>query len=131
MLSFRQMLPVRVGGGGGVGMCCGHASADLQKGTQLHWPTNCLELLTVFLTLCCFLPVLRGQHVLVRTDRTATGAYIKCIGDVRFCHMSQLARRLLLRSHMWLKSLRAVHMPGEPNRAANWLSRQLLAPGEW
>lgn len=45
--------------------------------------------------------------------------------------MSQLARHLLLWSQTWLKSLRAVHIPGELNRAASVLSRQLTFPGEW
>ncbi len=38
---------------------------------------------------------------------------------------------LLLWSHTRLKSLRVVHIPGELNRAADALSRQLTFPGEW
>ncbi len=34
-------------------------------------------------------------------------------------------------SHTQLKSLRAVHIPGKLNRAADALSRQLTFPGEW
>ncbi len=34
-------------------------------------------------------------------------------------------------SHTQFKSLRAVRIPGQLNRAANALSRQLLFPGEW
>ncbi|KAI2650554.1 7-methyl-GTP pyrophosphatase [Labeo rohita] len=34
-------------------------------------------------------------------------------------------------SQTWLKSLRAVHIPRELNRAADALSRQLTLPGEW
>ncbi len=45
--------------------------------------------------------------------------------------MSQLARHLLLWSHMQFKSLRAVHIPGQLNHAADALSRQLTFPGEW
>ncbi len=45
--------------------------------------------------------------------------------------MSQLARHLLLWSHTQFKSLRAVHIPGQLNRAADALSRQLTFPGEW
>ncbi len=45
--------------------------------------------------------------------------------------MSQLARHLLLWSHMQFKSLRAVHISGKLNRAADALSRQLTFPGEW
>ncbi len=45
--------------------------------------------------------------------------------------MSQLAHHLLLWSHTQFKSLRAVHIPGQLNRAADALSRQLTFPGEW
>ncbi len=37
----------------------------------------------------------------------------------------------LLWSHTQFKSLRAVHIPGQLNRAADALSRQLTFPGEW
>ena len=90
-----------------------------------------LELLAVFLALHRFFPVLERQHVLVRTDSTAAVAYISRIGGMRSRRMSQLARRLLLWSHPRLKSLRAIHVPGTLNRAADALSRQLLRPGEW
>ncbi len=40
-------------------------------------------------------------------------------------------RHLLLWSHTQFKSLRAVHIPGQLNRAADALSRQLTFPGEW
>ncbi len=52
-------------------------------------------------------------------------------GGIRSRRMSQLARHLLLWSHTRLKSLRAVHIPGELNRVADALSRQLTFPGEW
>ncbi len=58
-------------------------------------------------------------------------SYIKRLGGIRSHRMSQLARHLLLWSHTQLKSLRAVHIPGKLNRAADALSRQLLFPGEW
>ncbi len=44
--------------------------------------------------------------------------------------MSQLARHLLLWSQKHLRSLRAIHIPGLLNRAADELSRAAL-PGEW
>ncbi len=76
-------------------------------------------------------PLLLGKHVLVRTDNTAAVSYINRMGGIRSHRMSQLARHLLLWSHTWLKSLHAVHIPGELNRAADVLSRQLTFPGEW
>ncbi len=44
--------------------------------------------------------------------------------------MSQLARHLVLCSHTQFKSLRAVHILGKLNRAADMLSRQLMSPVE-
>ncbi len=52
-------------------------------------------------------------------------------GGLRSRRMSQLARHLLLWSQKHLRSLRAVHVPGELNRAADELSRQHALPGEW
>ncbi|KAI2643911.1 hypothetical protein H4Q32_026197 [Labeo rohita] len=61
--------------------------------------------------------MLRHKHVLVRTDSTATVAYINHQGGLRSRRMSQLARRLLL----WR----------ELNRAADQLSQQSTHRGEW
>ncbi len=78
-----------------------------------------------------FRPLLLGKHVLVRTDNTAAVSYINRLGGIRSHRMSQLARHLLLWSHTQFKSLRDVHIPGQLNRAADALSRQLTFPREW
>ncbi len=98
---------------------------------RLLWHINCLELWAVHLALRQFRPLLLGKHVLVRTDNTAAVSYINRLGGIRSHRMSQLARHLLLWSHTQFKSLRAVHIPGKLNRAADALSRQLTFPGEW
>ncbi len=98
---------------------------------RLLWHINCLELWAVHLALRQFRPLLLGKHVLVRTDNTAAVSYIKRLGGIRSHRMSQLARHLLLWSPTQFKSLRAVHIPGKLNRAADALSRQLSFPGEW
>ncbi len=111
--------------------CNGQAASGLWTGPRLLWHINCLELLAGHLALRQFWPLLLGKHVLVRTDNTAAVSYINRMGGIRSHRMSQLARHLLLGSHTWLKSLRAVHIPGELNREADALSRQLTFPGEW
>ncbi len=98
---------------------------------RLLWHINCLELWAVHLALRQFRPLLLGKHVLVRTDNTAAVSYINRLGGIRSHRMSQLARHLLLWSPTQFKSLRAVHIPGKLNRAADALSRQLSFPGEW
>ncbi len=98
---------------------------------RLLWHINCLELWAVHLALRQFRPLLLGKHVLVRKDKTAAVSYINRLGGIRSHRMSQLTRHLLLWSHTQFKSLRAVHIPGQLNRAADALSRQLTFPGEW
>ncbi len=112
-------------------MCNGQAAAGLWTGPQLQWHINCLELLAIWLALRRFRTLLHEKHVLVRSDNTATVAYIKHQGGLRSRRMSQLARHLLLWSQKHLRSLRAVHVPGELNHAADELSRQHALPGEW
>ncbi len=108
----------------------GHAVLGVWTGPQLHWHINCLELLAVHLALNPLKRRLRGEHVLVRTDNSATVAYINRQGGLRSRRMSQLARHLLLWSRKHLRSLRAIHIPGLLNRTADELSRAAL-PGEW
>ncbi len=108
----------------------GHAVSGVWTGPQLHWHINCLELLAVRLALSRLRGHLQRKDVLVRTDNTATVAYINRQGGLRSRRMSQLARHLLLWSQKHLRSLRAIHIPGVFNRAANELSRAAL-PGEW
>ncbi len=108
-----------------------HAVSGLWTGPQLHWHINCLELLAVRLALGRLKGPLHGKHVLIRTDNTATVAYINRQGGLRSRRMWQLARHLLLWSQKHLRSLRAIHIPGMLNRAADELSRQPALPGEW
>ncbi|XDV35969.1 hypothetical protein PO909_005827 [Leuciscus waleckii] len=77
-------------------MCNGHAAAGSWTGPQRLLNVNYLELLAVRLALHRFRALLRGQHVLVRSDNTATVAYINRQGGLRSRRMSQLARHLLI-----------------------------------
>ncbi len=108
----------------------GHAVSGVWTGPQLHWHINCLELLAVRLALSRLRGRLQRKDVLVHTDNTATVAYINRQGGLRSRRMSQLARHLLLWSQKHLRTLRAIHIPGVFNRAADELSRAAL-PGEW
>ncbi len=82
-------------------------------------------------TLMYFLPVLRGYHIIVRTDNMAVVSHINRQGGSRSRTLDRLARHLLLWSQDKFLSLRVVHVPGILNLAANFLSRQKLRPGEW
>ncbi len=94
------------------------------------WGATYNELLAVHLALSRLRGHLQGKEVLVRTDNTATVAYINRQGGLRSRRMSQLTRQLLFWSQKHLRSLRAIHIPGVFNRAADELSRAAL-PGEW
>ncbi len=71
---------------------------------------------------------LQHKDVLVHTDNKATFAYINRQGSFHSRRMPQLTRHLLLWSQKNLRSLRAIHIPGVFNRAADELSRAAL-PG--
>lgn len=92
---------------------------------------NVLELRAVHLALMYFLPYLRGRHVLIRSDNTATVYHINHQGGTRSAELLRAARRLLLWAAPRLSSLRAVYLPGFRNQFADSLSRQLCPPGEW
>ncbi len=96
----------------------GQAVSGVWTGPQRHWHINCLELLAVYLALGRLKGPLRGKHVLVRTNNTATVAYINNQGGLRSPRMSQLALHLLLWSQKHLRSLRAIHIPGVLNRVS-------------
>lgn len=92
---------------------------------------NVLELRAVRLALRHFFPALRGKHVLVRSDNTSTVYHINHQGGTRSRHSLTEAQKLLLWALPRLQSVRAVHLPGMQNCAADLLSRQKPPPGEW
>ncbi len=109
----------------------GRPASGEWKEEFLFWHINCLELRAVFLALKYFLPVLEEHHVIVRTDNMAVVSHINRQGGSRSRTLDRLARHLLLWSQDKFLSLRAVHVPGILNLAADFLSRQKLKPGEW
>ena len=92
---------------------------------------NVLELKAIHLALQRFLPVLQHQHVLVRTDSTVAVYYVNHQGGTRSQRCLKVAEALLTWAWPRLSSLRAVHIPGVENRAADILSRTGPLPGEW
>ncbi len=142
----RSLVPSgRSAPGAGIQTCCGiHRCLDHRLGSHVQRarsirgldgsPTAlAYQLPRVASSTPCAEPSQRSlqrKDVLVRTDNTATVAYINRQGGLRSRRMSQLARHLLLWSQKHLRSLRAIHIPGVFNRAADELSRAAL-PGEW
>ncbi len=116
----------------GWGATCNRQGASgLWTGTRLLWHINCLELWTVHLAFTAVQATAVGQARASPHGNTAAVSYINRLGVIRSHRMSQLARHLLLWSDMQFKSLCAVHIPEQLNRAADALSRQLMLPREW
>lgn len=92
---------------------------------------NALEMLAVSLALKHFLPLIRGCHVLIRTDNTTVVAYINRQGGTRSLRLHRLARELVLWAGAHLASIRATHVPGALNSGADLLSRGTPLYGEW
>ncbi len=92
---------------------------------------NLLELEAVFRALTHFIPQFQEKRVVVRSDSTTVVSYINHQGGVRSISLHRKARDLLLWAHAQGVSLRAVHLPGEDNVAADLLSRGGPRPGEW
>lgn len=84
---------------------------------------NHLELQAVWLALRHFLPFIRRENVLIRTDNTTVVAYVNRQGGLRSHQLHMLARRLIMWASSHLLSLRATHIPGVLNRGADLLSR--------
>ena len=102
-----------------------------------RWPAhmslhiNALELLTVWKVVQHFAPVLKNQHVLIRTDNKATAAYINRQGGVRSAQLLNIARQLLCWARAHCLSIRAAYIPGELNRGADIMSRGGPHQGDW
>ncbi len=101
------------------------------KPTFGHWSKaekrlhiNCLEMLAVCRACQFFLPELRGHHMLIRSDSMSVVSYINHQGGLSSKHLCLLAERLLQWAQPNLRSLRAVHIPGNLNQGADVISEQ-------
>ena len=95
------------------------------------WHINALELLAVLRALQGFSQLVRGKSVLVRTDNTTTVAYINRQGGTHSFRLWAISWEMF----QWCRSsgvtLKASHLPGVDNVAADALSRVFLGHSEW
>ena len=75
-----------------------------------------------FFALQHFLPVLKGWHVLIRTDSTSAVYHINHQGGTRSKLGLRVSEQLLTRAFPHFLSLRAVHLPGVQNNVAAMVS---------
>ena len=101
----------------------GRTARGLWTPAMLEYHINYLELMAIYLALKHFEPLLRGCHVLVRTDNTAALYYLNKQGGLSSRTLDQLAREMTLWCLPRLRSIRASHVPGLQNGGADLLSR--------
>lgn len=130
-VTHRQLVTTDASQTGWGAVCRGRGVSGCWSGAHISYNINMLELLAIHLALREFLPHLLGQHVLVKTDSVTAAAYINRQGGLRSSRLCKLARSLWLWAHTRVLSLRAVHVPGVENQAADLLSRGGPDPGGW
>lgn len=113
----------------------GHLENHICQGTwfkdeqKLH--INHLELKAVHLSLQKFLPHLRGQSVLVRSDNTTVVQYLNRQGGTKsppLCLLTWNLLQLAIKNNITIK---AAHIIGSLNILADDLSRVKIRPTEW
>lgn len=113
----------------------GHCDSRVAQGRwsrlELSRQINWLELRAARLVLQAFLPLVRGQHVLLLTDNTTTKAHINRQGGTRSRSLMLEAETLCHWAESHLLSLTADHIAGTDNVQADWLSRATVDPSEW
>lgn len=112
-------------------ICQGHSVRGIWTDSQKSQHINVLELLAVQLALKHFQTLLTQSAVLIRSDNTATVAYINHQEGLRSTSMMKVARDILMWAHAHSISLKAVYLPGKINHGADMLSRGGPVPGEW
>ncbi len=120
--------------------CCINRCLCHGLGCHVQWACSCGALDRAPTTVTYQLPRVASRMAcsaplqIAATRKACTGPYGQHCdhqGGLRSRRMSQLNRHLLLWSQKHLRLLRAVHVPGEHNRAADELSLQPALPGEW
>ncbi|XP_061078563.1 uncharacterized protein LOC133111938 [Conger conger] len=110
-------------------VCNGMMASGLWNPPLPH--INVLEITAVWLALQRFEPLLRGRHVLIRSDNKVTVAYVNRQGGTKCPHLHRLAVRIWTWAYPRVRSLRALYVPGQLNCGADLLSRGGPSPLEW
>ncbi len=106
----------------------------LDRCLQLRLPSvPGLEMLAVWLGFRTFLPDLKGHHILICLDSMTVVSYINHQGgdSLSSRRLFTLAEHLFRWAQLSLRSLRAAHVPGKLNVAADMLSRSNVPSGKW
>ncbi|CAJ0962706.1 unnamed protein product [Ranitomeya imitator] len=116
----------------------GWGAVFLHHSAQGRWtvqesrlPINILEIRAIRLALSRFHTLLAGHPIRVQSDNVTAVAYINNQGGTRSRAAMQEVSHILRWAETNHSSISAVHIPGVENWAADFLSRQGLASGEW
>ncbi|CAJ0944859.1 unnamed protein product [Ranitomeya imitator] len=116
----------------------GWGAVFLHPSAQGRWtvresrlPINILEIRAIRLALSRFHTLLAGHPIRVQSDNVTAVAYINHQGGTRSRAAMQEVSHILRWAETNHSTISAVHIPGVENWAADFLSRQGLASGEW
>ncbi|XP_071982477.1 uncharacterized protein [Engystomops pustulosus] len=93
--------------------------------------SNYQELRAVWETLKNSASELREHHVKVYSDNITTVAYLKHQGGTRNKELLDLSENFFSWAEKHILSLKAIHLRGEDNKVADFLSRNRLDQNEW
>ncbi|XP_061089900.1 uncharacterized protein LOC133123450 [Conger conger] len=110
-------------------VCNGMMASGLWNPPLPH--INVLEITALWLALQHFEPLLRGRHILIRSDNKATVAYLNRQGGTKCPHLHRLAVRIWTWAYPRVRSLRALYVPGQLNCGADLLSQGGPSSLEW
>ena len=96
-----------------------------------RWHINALELVAVLKALKGFEHLLSGKNVLIRTDNTTVVSYLNRQGGTRSLRLWRTTWDIFQWCRASGVTLRASHLPGVENSAADCLSRAFLGHSEW
>lgn len=115
----------------GWGGICGYRTVKdvWPQGHGTH--INALELRAVLLAVRHFISLLRHRHILVRSDSMTAVAYINRQGGTKSSTCQAIAHDLWCWVQQNALSIRAVHVPGVQNEAADIMSRGGPSLANW
>jgi len=113
------------------GHCMGRTAFGDWSSTGPRPHINIMEFRAVLLSLQAFLPYLRHQAVLIRTDNVTVAAYINRQGGTHSVRLNALATQLWEWCRQEGITPVASHIPGQENLIADFLSRGRTLPSEW
>ncbi|CAJ0949668.1 unnamed protein product [Ranitomeya imitator] len=112
-------------------------SSSLLRGRSflpLQWhviTTDASLLRSIFLALLHWQSLLTGLPVRIQSDNATAFVYLNHQGRTRSGQVMAEAAKILWWAERHVPAISAVHIPGVENWAADFLSRQGLAKGEW